>query len=507
MRQRTVECTAGSKEAAIEEASRQLGADPDQIEVESLNSGRFRAELREADAELAVHISQDNMKAVVTDYAPARGDGRPLSEEIVRDQLREAGVQVEPDAEALAELLRKAQRGEDAAGTVIARGTPARDGKDGEFHPVAVPEESVGAVQEDGSIDFRERNIACSVSEGELLARVVPADEGTPGEDVRGNRLPARSGEPIKVRAGNNVEVSEDGTQFRAAVSGVVLLERGVLSVSERFEVRGDVDFSTGNVRMEHGSLTVRGSVRGGFTVICGGELTVHGRIEDATVEAGGDVTVRGGIVMQEDGRVQAGGDVSARFAENAVIEAGGDVRIDNDLTNCRVRAGGSIIATKGKGRIQGGSAKAVDRVEANQLGSSQHVTTRVVVGKQPEGHDKLLAEKEELTEILQKIETRLGPGEDSEILQRVPEHRRENVEEVLEARQRARDRLSEVTQALARHRQMIQRAAAGCVSVRRKAFPGTVIRMAGTLLQIDEPVSSSTFTFDPEAGSIRVDS
>ncbi|MFO8008276.1 MAG: FapA family protein, partial [Candidatus Brocadiia bacterium] len=355
MRRDRAHVRAGDETEALRKAAERLEVDPENIELREAREGTYLVIVTRADARLSVRISDDALAATVTELSEPIGDGRPLSEETVREQLQAAGVQVEPDPEALADLLQRAQKGEDVGGIVLATGTPPRDGADGCFESALALDSSVGAEKADGSVDFYERNVAPSVGEGDAIGRITPPEEGTPGRDVRGNVLPAGDGAPAPVRPGANVIVSEDGLELHAEIGGVVVLDGETLSVTQTFQIPGDVDFSTGNVRMEGGSLEVGGTVRSGFTVTCKGDLEVGGAIEEATIEVGGDVSVGGGIVMGEEGRLRAGGDVSARFAENAHIEAGGDVVIDNDVSNCHVVAAGRLVATGGKGRIQGG--------------------------------------------------------------------------------------------------------------------------------------------------------
>jgi len=505
MQKQSVIISASSPEEARQAAAELLHADPHYLDVAELKSGSYRATVTRADARLEIEFSEDDREVRVTQYTAPIGDGTELTAERVREQLSEAGLGVEPDEDQLADLLDRTGRNANVSGLVIARAIAPKHGRDGEFQPTFESGKSVGSQNEEGRIDFYERNVAVSVKEGDVLGHVIPAEKGEDGRDVRGNPIRARDGEPAGVVAGINVETSADGLEFRAARDGVVVFDGKRLSVSDSFEIRGDIDFDCGNIRLPHGAVTVRGTVRSGFTVTCGHKLTVRGTIEDAHIEVGGDVEVGRGIVMRGTGKLKAGGSVTARFGENAHIEAGGDVIIRNELSNCHVVAHGRINVTSGKGRIQGGSMRCAGGVEANQLGSPLALPTFITVG--PVGHDirKLEQERQELSDMLDRIRSVVGQGTDQDVLARMPPGRQSSVEELLGARNRARLRLRELENSLTRARVGAKRAANACVKVHKTAFPGTVINIAGCTLKLTEPVHSSTFYYDPDGQSIAV--
>ncbi|MHC4591656.1 MAG: DUF342 domain-containing protein, partial [Planctomycetota bacterium] len=318
MRTRKVSIEADGDEAAMRQAVAMLGATPGDIRLEDVGNGRYQAVLENADAEIEVRPSPDAMEAMVADYVPGSGTGRPLSRDTVKEQLTRTGIEAEPDRDGLQQLIDRAGRGLDVRGIVIARGTLPEDGQDGRLELLVKTGQSVGMLGADGSVNFYERDTVHSVAEGELLGRLIPPGDGTPGRDVQGHVDPARRGKPARVSAGANVEACEDGLEFRAKKAGMVMFAHNVLSITETIEVPGDVDFSSGNVRMKTGSVVVKGTIRGGFAVTASGNIVVGEAIENAVVEAGGDINVNWGIVMRQGGHLKAEGNVYAHFAANA---------------------------------------------------------------------------------------------------------------------------------------------------------------------------------------------
>lgn len=175
--------------------------------------------------------------------------------------------------------------------------------------------------------------------------------------------------------------------------------------ISKQYEVPGDVDYSTGNLSME-GSLDIKGWVRSGFEVRASDDIKIGGGVEDAIIEAGTDIHINGGIIGSAEGRVKAGGNITARFFESARAHADGDIFVHDDILRSIVTTNGSIMVTKGKGRIRGGSVEAAKGAEVNEIGSDAGVKTSVSVGTDSKTR-KLLAEAKKQLEDLKRKRTK----------------------------------------------------------------------------------------------------
>ncbi len=367
--------------------------------------------MQQRDAEIEVEISPDRMEARIIGYLPAAGSGAPLDTERLKNQIAAAGVAVEADEEALSQFLGRLDEAEDEVDVVIASGIPPVHGSDGRLEFSVDTDQSVGTVRENGSIDYHERSTVRTVAEGDLLGRMIPPETGTPGQDVAGRALPARDGRPVVLTPGENVTVSDDGLEFRAGIDGMIKFARNVLTVTQVVEIPGDVDFGTGNIHMDEGSTLIKGTVRSGFAVSSAHNVVVGESVEDAEIQAGGDVMVQQGILMTDKGFIKAEGSVYARFAQNARIEAGGDVVIDNNISNCDITAGGRVLATKGKGQIQGGIIRCNGGVEANKIGSKSNVKTLIEVGLVKRHHEEEEDRSEERPGASIKIHKTIHPG------------------------------------------------------------------------------------------------
>jgi hypothetical protein len=472
-----------------------------------VGNGVYRTKLKDVDAAVAIEISPDGLEARIASYRAPVGNGKQLTRGMLAQAFARAGVEVEPDAEAVAQVFERTEKGLDVQGIVIARGIPPRNGRGGRFEFAGETGGPAGSSPGAGGQDFYERDTVASVTAGSLIGRIVPPEKGVPGRSVCGHSIPAEDGPPFHVAPGPNVTVSDDGLEFHTKITGAVILSEDVLSVVVAFEIPGDVDFVRGGVRVRHASVVVQGTVRSGLSVVSGGGISVAESVENSVIEAAGDVLVRRGIAMSGSGRIRSGGSVFCHFAENAVIEANGDVVVDNDISNCDIRAHGRIIAIKGKGRIQGGVVRCDGGVEANEIGSPLGVATRVVVGLEGEEHEALAFEREELERTLQKIRAFLGGGDPVTILQRTGIEKRESVAELLKTATAARRRLEEIETALRVEGCLLRSSSQATIKVRDVVYPGTLLTIVGRTFRVHEPIHKSRFYYDRQSDSVQVGS
>ena len=149
----------------------------------------------------------------------------------------------------------------------------------------------------------------------------------------------------------SGVEIDpDDPLLLRAAIAGSPKLINQGVQVNPVVEVDA-VDLTTGNINFE-GSLQVRGDISATMEVRVTGDVVVNGTMEAALVEAGGNVTVKGGIIgmaeaMQDasgparTAHIVCGGELKARFIENAIISAGQNVEVEREIRQCSIAAGG----------------------------------------------------------------------------------------------------------------------------------------------------------------------
>ena len=122
-----------------------------------------------------------------------------------------------------------------------------------------------------------------------------------------------------------------------------------------------------------------------GMKVHASGDIVVAGVVDNAVLNAGGDIRVSGGIIAKS--RVRAGGAVSVRFVENALVQAGTNVVVEDSALQAELQANNQIIVglkSTQRGRLAGGSARAMMLVRAPFLGSSNGGVTQLLLGVNP---------------------------------------------------------------------------------------------------------------------------
>ncbi|MEW6755980.1 MAG: flagellar assembly protein A, partial [Candidatus Latescibacterota bacterium] len=286
----------------------------------------------------------------------------------------------------------------------VAQGTPAVPGRDAALQwAIEVSDRSPGTVQDDGSINFRERNLTTVVKEGDLIGRLVPPRPGAPGRNVLGT--PVLSPTPLNIEvvtdARIRAEKAADGSiSFYAEVSGGVSREAKFREASRRTQQRihigiypisnieNDVDYSTGNIDF-NGDVLIGGSVQPQFSVRATGSVTIGAYVEaGAYITAGTDILVKRGVVGASTELV-AGRDVMAKYIQEATVRAGRDVRAGSYIFNASIRAGGQVVvAGKGEGKsraLVGGLIWGARGIAARSVGSPYNTNTRLVAGIDPE--------------------------------------------------------------------------------------------------------------------------
>lgn len=333
---------------------------------------------------MEVHCSLDKMKVTATFYPPSQ-KGTHLNTMDVEAYLNGRGIRFGICDEQIAEFITNPIY---CTPIVVAEGKQPRHGKDAKIeyffntNPSLKPKHN-----EDGSVDYHALNTICSVMAGDKLATLHPMDQGEPGMDVFGKTLPPRSVKNKTLQYGRNIKVSEDGMHLYSEVTGHVSLTEGKVFVSDVYEVPADVDTSTGDIHYA-GSVHIRGNVRGGFVVTSQGDIVVDGSVEDAMLQAEGDIIVKCGIQGMQRGVLDAKGNIITKYIENAKVFAGGYIETGSIIYS-EVGAGEDVIVAEKKGFINGGIVRAGGKVEANSIGSAMGAHTIIEVGMPPEKKER----------------------------------------------------------------------------------------------------------------------
>lgn len=182
----------------------------------------------DADALVRFGATRDRMKLCVSCYTPAKGRGRPLSEERVLELLDESGIKGQVDREAVAEAVRLLLEGQDARGVTIARGRKPSPARDAWVEPL-------------GDLRF-------PVLHGQAFGRVHAPLVASEGLNLAGETVPPpdlRRPREIGVAPGGHCALAPDGTLTAqtyglAHITDTQVLVEPLLAVDpDRLAVRG----------------------------------------------------------------------------------------------------------------------------------------------------------------------------------------------------------------------------------------------------------------------------
>lgn len=278
----------------------------------------------------------------------------------------------------------------------IAVGTPAAEGHSGtveeRFSRVLCREVQ---IDENGVADYRAGHYAQVVEKGAVICDITPPEAGTAGIQVDGKIVEPAAVRPAAVPAGTNTVLSPDGRQLTAAIDGHLEYRNDKFHVRALLEIRGDVDYSTGNIDFP-GDVHIFGDIRENFSVHATGSIAVDGIVEAASVEAGGDLTITRGVVGDNRALLRCHGTVRVKYLENCVVYAGGAIYADC-IMNSQIFSDDLISVTSGRGSIIGGALTAAHIIRSEMIGAQSGRRTELTLGVLPYVQSELANIKEDL--------------------------------------------------------------------------------------------------------------
>ena len=260
----------------------------------------------------------------------------------------------------------------------LAKGLPPVPGKDARvFYLFDKDYLSPGKVENDGSIDYRNRGEIPFVRTDAVLAEKIPSTSGRDGVNVFGDVVEAPLPLDMDIICGKGVTLSEDRLKAVAVLDGYPKLsQEGTLSVSDAHVIRGDVDFTTGHVKFDK-NVFITGAIKAGFRVEAND--VVARAVDGGIIHARGDVSIANGIT---DGTIKAKGRVSAGFIHRSIISCLGNMEIDKEVVESDILLEGTFEMSRGK--MYASSVAARGGAKIYQIGSVKAVASTITVGVSP---------------------------------------------------------------------------------------------------------------------------
>ena len=350
------------------------------------------------DGSFEVKLDNSKMAAYLT-LVPPEG-GKAVEKAEVFRRLEEMGIVAGLNLEAIDRALALGE----ASLVPIAAGRQPEHGVDGWLESlIPIVRERRPRIDENGIAHYRDMGEIVVVRAGESVMRRNPPTPGVAGETVLGQPIPAKPGKEVAFASKlSGVEFDPaDPNVLRAALTGQPVRVKNGINIEPTYTVP-KVDITTGNIAFE-GTVKVLGDVQAGMEIQATGDIYIDGTVEAASLDAGGDIVVKGGVIGRMDARdrdsaearshVCCDGSFSARFVQNARVDAGDGIYVEEMVMQSDLSAVNQIIVGKqgaAKGHIIGGSAQATLLIQAHVLGSPSHTRTQVSAGISPREHDLL---------------------------------------------------------------------------------------------------------------------
>lgn len=452
---------------------------------------------------VSVSIEDESMTAYINATAPGAG-GADLTVDEIKAYLNNNGVVYGFDEDILLGFEEHPQYG---ASVVVARGLPAKHGKDAKIiYNFEVDSSQVKLKEQvDGTVNFKELNLIQNVVEGQPLAKKIPPEPGREGKTVTGKYLAANDGKDVEIGLGKNVSIIDNGNTVIAKESGQVMLVKGKITVETVMVIAGDVNAQVGNVNAL-GAVLVKGNVEDGFSITAQGNIEVLGVVGKANLSSGADIIVKRGINggdENEFGIISAGKSIWSSFIQNAHAEAGELVVVSDGIVNSHVDCQKKVICKGKRAQIVGGVIRAAEEINAVTLGTHAGTETVLEVGYDPKSKeemdlmiDRITSFEKELDEVDKNIQglirqkkvkrKSLSPEKEKMILQLREQHNdlvnsiKENQEEV-EKREKYLHSLSN----------------RGKISASKQVHTGVVLKIKDADLDIKRPFDAVTFVLE----------
>ncbi len=372
----------------------------------------------------------------------------------------------------------------------VAKGKPAVNGDNGFFtYHFKTSVDNTPKIRADGSVDYSNSDMFEPAHKGDILATYTPATPGTRGVNILGRIINPAHGVDERPLTGKGFTLSEDKLTYTSDIDGKVeITKQNELVVSALFEYNGSLELGVGNVDFV-GDVIIRGDVRHGVTVRAGGNLVVHGNVEDAYLYSKGDMTLQGGMQGAMKGKIECQGNLNGKFFEQASILCQGNITC-NSMMNCKVVSNGSIFVAGKHGLIVGGSVCTLGSVRATSIGNLAEVRTEISVGSNPEalaeikeaeyGIADTASKLSKIDAILEKLEAIVHPTDEEKL--------KIMMKQSLSTKQYLTDLLASQRAELEEKHELLRKASNSIIAVDKYIYRNVCCNVNGLYLAITEP-------------------
>jgi len=294
---------------------------------------------------------------------------------------------------------------------LVAKGKPPVHGKDSVVKMYQIPKPKPRIV-ESGNVNHYDLNLIHHVKAGDWLGERIDPAPGIPGIDVHGNEIKPEEGilYPLYYDHQSVMQVRMEGKDvLHALKDGAVHYVGDSIAVYDVMEIKGDVDFNTGNIDF-NGYVNIKGSVEDNFTVRAAKDIEISGVYGIGGVKliesTEGSIYLRGGIAGKNRAVIRCKGNLYAKYISDAEVVCEGSVYAGFYIRNSNIRAK-QVIVESGRGQIVGGLIDADVRVECADIGN--RMETRTLINVRGFSRESMKAEMDELLSVIQDRKKQLA--------------------------------------------------------------------------------------------------
>lgn len=365
-----------------------------------------------------------------------------------------------------------------------------------------------GKMLADGRIDYHERDTIIQITKDEPVLLRHAGVETHDGLDIFGQPVMGKTQEIDGFALGENLTPSQsDPDTYLSTIDGCLEINKKTVSVKPVLVIEGDIDFNVGNIDFK-GSVVVKGYVHPGFSVKATGDITLEQDIEDAQLEAGGNIQVKMGITGKGDTVVKAGGTLEAKYIQNSKVEAVGVISIEDSIVNSHVFSNQKVLVKSQHGKILGGEVIALEEIEVQSAGSEAVSNTQLTVGKNLELEKEIETIRAELQHVhdesalaLNKLNSTFGiewKKDPKAYLAILPEFRKKIFLELLQEEIRLNGQFKELNSKIAAIEEKIVLTKEPAIIIHDQIYPGTALTIRKTRMIVQEVITNARFTETP---------
>lgn len=396
----------------------------------------------------------------------------------------------------------------------VAKAKPAINGRKEYFEPIISIDKKAGKVLADGSIDFKEIDSIIQVSKNDELLTRFPEVRPENGYDIYGNIIAAQMELPKGYNRGDNIVKSfNDENIYVSAIDGCLDINKKSISVKSVAVIGGDVDYESGNVDF-NGSVHVKGAVLPGFHVKATGDIIIEKNVDDAHIEAQGNITVKMGIAGKGDSKVKAGGTIKTKYILNADVETEGSVVVDDSIINSKIFSNDYVSVVSQHGKIMGGEVIARNYIEVNVSGSHNETETILTVGRNlaierelNQVRNEMAHYKENVKDVMAQIQQNFGSSlfeDPKQFIAKLPTVKKKQCIGLLSDLSKNNKELKQLAAKGVTIEQKLVFEKEPYINIKQKAYRGTSIHIKKLTRKVEQDIENAKFYEDLENKVIR---